>query len=223
MGDLKKGEGAFAAGVVTTARKDWDHVVAEIFARLIGKSPFALGVVAREKTLLGATVRYRFNPGFATPKAGEYVRRSLTDKNLDTLFSSGTGLAPADIEGVYKVVGDEPGLPKNSLICRVASTVDARFRAVVIYGGERLEGQLESRLKHLRDILSGARKTDEKTTEDLVEELKKLNLKRLFDYDMQTLNRIANGLDHEKDNIDRDLKPKLKTVNDFILSKNLKR
>ena len=223
MADLKNTRDSYSSGVMTTARTDWGDVVAEVFSRLIGKVPFGLGVVAREKTLLGASIRYRINPSFSAPKVAEFVRKSLTEKNFDNLFNNDQGLSDAGSPGLYKVTGDGTGLPKNSLIVRLASTADARFRAVVIFGGERLEGQLESRLKHLGDILSGAKKSDAASTESLIANLKNVNIKRLFDYELSTLKAIANGLDHEINNLPRELRPKIKAINDYIMSKQIKR
>ena len=223
MADIKNTRESYSAGVMTTARTDWGDVIAEVFSRLIGKAPFGLGVVAREKTLLGASIRYRVNPAFSAQKVADFVRKSLTEKNFDVLFTNNQGLSEAGSPGLFKVSADGMGLPKNSLIIRVASTADSRFRAVVIFGGERLEGQLESRLKHLDDILSGAKKSDANSVETLVASLQKVNVKRLYDYDLNQLKTIANGLDHEINNLPKELRPKIKAINDYIMSKQIKR
>ena len=216
------GEGV-ASGVLTTKRKDWDAVITDIYSRMVGKAPFALGIVAREKTLLGASVRYRFNPNFSMPKAGEFIRKALTDKTLDGIFQSDQGLSSGGTPGLYKVTGDGLPLPKNSLIIRVLNTADDRFRAVVIFGGERMEGQLETRMKSLGDILSGAKLKPEDDPEFMINQLKKINVKRLFDYDMATLTKIANALEHDKNSLPLELKPKMKAVLDHIMKKQLKR
>lgn len=214
----------------TTSRQDWEQAVVDLYARVVDGVPFGIAVVAKEKTLLGHTLRYRLNPRFPHQAVGDYIRRRFNSGAFDRLFQSDEGLEPAPVKGLYKVTGDKVGLPRNCLVGRIEGTGHPQHQAVVVFGGERLEGQLERRLQVMGEVLAGTgggvgrgESAVLDTHEKLLGALSNVNVKRLYDYDLDLLSRIVNGLEEGKEDLPKELKPKFKSVSDYILKRRLKR
>lgn len=211
-----------------TNRKDWDTLMTELYNGVIVGTPFGIGIASKAKGLLGASLKLQLNQRFPSPAVTKFVKGNFKLKTLEKIFESDAGLAKEGRENLYKVTSNELGLPRNSLIFRMENPADANLRAVMFFGGERLAAQLESRLNTTIEILEGrtaAGKVDKSLvgTEELKAELEKLNLRRLFDYDMKKLSSIINSLEDEKDSLPKALKPAFKAVSDFIIRKRMGR
>lgn len=221
--------GSSRSGAFSTQRKDWENMVVELFSRVVDGVPFGIGVVAKEKTLLGSTLRYRMNNGFPNKSISVFIRKNFSGAALDKMFQSDQGLDRGPVSGVYRVVGDKMGLPKNCLVVRVENPEDKNQRAVAVFGGERMAGHLERRMEGLGGIISGAGASKQgvggslESADQLLKALTKLNVKRLFDYDLSLLSRIVNGLEEIKEDLPRDLKPKFKAASDYVIKKRVKR
>ena len=220
--------GAGLPAVHSTQRSDWDDLVNEVYTGVIAGCPFGIGLATKQKGLLGATIRVRLNQNFPSPAITAFVKKHFRIAHLEQLFQSDQGLEPDARNGTCKVTGDTLGLPRNSLVYRIANPQDANLRAVLIFGGERLEGQLERRLQAAATILEktaaergGLPPLD--TPEQMEAALAKINVKRLFDYDMDRLARIVNGLEEHKEDLPKHLKPIFKSVSDYIIKKRVRR
>ena len=107
------------------------------------------------------------------------------------------------------------------------------MRAVLIFGGKRLESGLESglesRLQGTAEILRVAPRCSPRgglpleSRERLVESLSKIDPKRMFEYDLELLARIVNGLEETKEDLPTHLKPIFKLVSYYFLKWQLKR
>lgn len=212
----------------TTSRKDWDALIDEIYASAIAGAPFGIGVATKQKGFLGSSIRLRLNQRFPHPQITQYIRKRFQVGNLDRIFQSGAGLQ-GESGGLYKVVADGLGLPKNCLLYPFENQADKNLRAVVMFGGERMEGQLEKRLSAIGPVLEGTGRSSAwgglplDNHDQLVEALSKLNVKRLYDYDVELLARIVNGLEESKEELPKHLKPIFKSASDYILKRRLKR
>ena len=157
-----------------------------------------------------------------------FIRKHFQTPQLDRLFQGAQGLE-RDASGTYKVVAGDLGLPKNCLLYAFENPADKNLRGVILFGGERMEGQLEKRLQAASDILQGSGRSSPlgglplDNHDQLVEALGKLNVKRLFDYDVELLARIVNGLEETKEELPKHLKPVFKSASDYILKRRLKR
>lgn len=211
-----------------THRKDWDAVIDELYASVISGAQFGIGVVAKHKGLLGTSLKLRLNHRFPNAQVPQYIRKRFQAGKLDRLFQSEAGLE-RDSAGVYKVVGEDLGLPRNCLLYLFANPADKNLRGVIVFGGERLEGQLERRLEAASEVLVGTGRSSARgglaldNPEQLEAALAKINVKRLFDYDMDLLARIVNGLEESKEELPKHLKPVFKSISDYILKHRLKR
>jgi hypothetical protein len=211
-----------------TNRKDWDSLIEELYTSVISGAAFGVGVATKHKGFLGSTLKLRMNQRFSNPQVPQFIRKRFQVAQLDRVFQTDQGLE-RDPAGVYKVVGDDVGLPRNCLVYCFENPADKNLRGVLLFGGERLEGQLERRLQTAVGILEGTGRSSPhgglalESREQLIEALSKLNVKRLFDYDMDLLARICNGLEESKEELPKHLKPVFKSASDYILKHRLKR
>jgi hypothetical protein len=219
---------AGSARANSTHRKDWDALVDELYASVITGVPFSVGIAVKHKGFLGSSIKLRLNQRFPNMQITGFVRKHFQVAQLDRLFAGDPGLE-RDGTGTYKVTGGDLGLPKNCLVYAFENPADANLRGVILFGGERLEGQLEKRLQTAAQILSGTGRSAPggglplESREQLMEALGKINVKRLFEYDMDRLARIVNGLEETKEDLPKHLKPIFKSASDYILKRRLKR
>jgi hypothetical protein len=212
----------------STQRTDWDSLVDELYVSVISGAPFGVGVAAKHKGLLGTSLKLRLNQRFSNQQVPLFIRKRFQMAQLDRLFQGPPGLE-RDSSGAYKVVGDDLGLPRNCLLYCFENASDKNLRGVLLFGGERLEGQLEKRLQAAEGILQGTGRSSPlgglavESREQLMEALGKLNVKRLFEVDMERLARIVNGLEETKEDLPKHLKPIFKSASDYILKHRLKR
>lgn len=213
----------------TTSRRDWDLLNREIFARVIEGGKFCVGLVSAGDAEPGQ-LKYRMSQDFPNGKAIDYIRAQFMPAQFDSIMSSRGGLAVNSKYGLFKVSSDKLGLPLNSMVMPVTSTADPKLKSLLIFGGEFLDHQMAARLKALDNVLGRGEKSaaDRKmgpsgrTQRELIGELEGINIKRLFDYDINTLAEIANGLDEVKGQLSRDLKPKYGAVQQYLMKKRLK-
>ena len=211
-----------------TQRKDWDSVIDELYAQAISGAVFGIGVVTKHKGLLGTSMKQRLNQKFPNTQMAGFIRKQFQVAQLDRLFESDRGLE-SDPAGAYKVVGDDLGLPRNALVWLFEHPADANLRGALLFGGERMAGQLEQRLQRATAILEGTGRSSPhggialESREDLMAALAKLNPKRLYEYDMDLMARIVNGLEETKEELPKHLKPIFRSVSEYILTRRLKR
>jgi hypothetical protein len=214
--------------VTQTQRKDWDSLVDELYAQVISGAPFGIGVVTKHKGLLGTSIKSRLNQKFPNPQMPSFIRKQFQVAQLDRIFDSEAGLE-RDAGGFYKVVGDNLGLPRNTLLALFGNPADKNLRGVMLFGGERMAGQLERRLQTATSILDGTGSSSPhggialESREDLMAALAKLSPKRLYEYDMDMMARIVNGLEETKEDLPKALKPIFRSVSEYILTRRLKR
>lgn len=217
-----------ASGFHQTMRKDWDDLVTELFTRVIAGAPFGIGVASKSKGFMGSTLKLRLNQNFENKGVIEFIRKNFQSKRLDRLFS-GDGMSPDRRAKLFKISGEGTGLPRNCLVYPFENPNDANCRGILIFGGERLEGQLERRLEAASGILDGTPGGSKSTPlgledhDQLLERLSKINVKRLFEYDLAILSRIVNHLEESKEDLPKNLKPIFRSVSEYILKKRLKR
>ena len=219
-----------AGGTVSTHRTnrgDWDTMVTELYNSVIAGTGFGIGIASKEKGLLGSSLKMRLNQRFPNPAVVQFIKGNFKVKSLDRIFESEQGMEAEERSNLFKVKAGDMGLPKNCLIYRIENPSDKNMRAILIFGGEFLAPQLNARLQILSDILEGrtaAGKVDQalESPEDLMEALGKINVKRLFDYDMDRLSKIINGLEHTKNSLPKNLKPIFKSTSDYIIRKRVR-
>ena len=214
-----------------TSRTDMDAVGAEIYRNVVAGCHFCLGVVTLEKSLFGKSLKYRLNQEFATPGAADFIRRKFKTGTLDALFSSGPGLEVVNQLGLYRVKSPEYGLPVNSIV-GLFQGPKPEHRGVVVFGGERLEGRLESKIDALEKVLGGDGSIRTARggvvpagpgLNKLLEELKTINPKRLFDHELNKLAELVNHLEEHKDQIPKPFRPRYTLLHEYVLKKRLGR
>jgi len=211
-----------------TNSADIDSVAGEIYRRVVDNCLFCLGVVSTEKGMLGQGVKYRMNQEFSAPAAVDYVRRKLKPAQFGNLFGGISGMAQIRGMNLYRVQNPDSGLPVNSVIALIEGA-NSNARAIVIFGGERLEGKLESKLSILESVLgknesvrqAEVQKAQGPSLQELLTELKSINPKRLFDYELNVLSKLVHELEQHKDSIPKPFRPKYSALNSFLLKRQL--
>ena len=213
-----------------TNRTDWDALVMELYTNVISGVPFGIGIASKQKGLLGASLKLQLNQNFPIPPVTAYISKNFNVAKLDRIFQSAQGLEWDSRHGLYKVAGDvkNMGLPRNTLVYPFENPSYKNMRAVLIFGGERLEGRLESQLQGAAEILRVVPRSSPRggltlERERLVEALNKIDPKRMFVYDLDLLARIVNGLEETKEDLPKHLKPIFKYVSYYFLKWELKR
>ena len=217
----------------TTARSDWEKFVPELFNRVIVGCRFGIGVVSVDKGLFSRSLKFMINQDFPESGIDAYVRKNLTLDHVDMFFQGGGGTSIDSQNRLVKITGPGMGLPMNSLIAPIENRANRKLRTIVIFGGSRLEGQLEARIASLDEFLgrdgapaaSGpAGKTGGLPSfGELTEQIKKINTRRLFDYDLSELARLANQMEEHRNALPPTLKPVYMKISKYVLEKRLKK
>ena len=206
-----------------TARKDWPALINELYGAVVAGCHFAIGIAAIQEGWIRSTVQLRLNNHFPSPEAISFIRGNFKKSHLESLFTSQEGLVRDEHHDLYKVTGDKMGLPKNSLVYHLENPDGKSMRALLLFGGERLENQMEQRLRTAGLVLGGelgARgRLKPEDREQLIAELRKLNEKRLFDYELSHLAAIVNGLEESKEDLPKELKLLYRAASDYLFQK----
>ncbi len=166
------------------------------------------------------------------------MRGHLRRQNFGEFFEprQGLGLGLDGRLGLLVVTDSEAGLPAKTLICPIVHRDNPGMRALVLFGGERMGGQLEARLEILEGILEGgpaegappARGRSEEQSEEqgrreqYMEALTKMDMERLPSQDFAFLAELVNELDEYKEELPRHLKPKYGTLSRFVVNRRLR-
>lgn len=98
-----------------------------------------------------------FNGG--KEKTLDYVGRHFKLRHYEHISESLEGLEPHELYDLYKIVTPDLGLPLNSLLYKIAHFVKPDCKAIVVFGGERLGGQMEMHLKLAAGLLEQPTRT----------------------------------------------------------------
>jgi len=141
-----------------TFRNDWEVLLRELFMRVVDGCPFAVSLFTEEESRGMPQLRGWYNYGAGRDPMADYVRRKFKRAHYEQITSSLEGLAPHEHFDLYKIVSSGLGLPLNSLIYRIEHYQDPQRKAIIVFGGERFEGQMEVHLKVAGSILEQPQK-----------------------------------------------------------------
>lgn len=224
---LRRGEGNRLPGRIT-ARTDWETLNREIYARVIEGGKFCVGIVSAGDGGPGQ-LKFRMNQDFPGKQVTDYIRTRFKPPQFESIMATRAGLAVDGKYGLCKVTSDKLGLPLKCLVMPITSTANPNLKSLLIFGGEFLENQMATRLGALDNLLGRGERSakDERmgkggrTRGELTEMLEGINLKRLFDYELDKLAEITNGLEEYKDQLPQVLRPKFGAVHKYLMSKRL--
>jgi hypothetical protein len=215
-----------------TLRTDWDVLANQIHARVIHQVPFALAVITRNATLLRRRLVVRANEYYPIQDAVRFVRKQFRVSHYDAIIRSADGLVPDDRYDMYKVVDAKLGLPLKSLVYVIQHAENKDLTMLLIFGGERLEGQIEFNLETLEKILvSNVPPQKDKPADsakprkelgdygELINALRNVDVKTLDQMDLHTIARLVNGLEGIIEQSPVSLRAKYRLLNDYLLDK----
>jgi hypothetical protein len=171
-----------------TFRSDWDALLRELYVRVVDGCPFAVGLFYRDASRSQGVLREMLNYNGAREPMVDYVRIHFKLAHYEHITGSLRGLAPHERFDLYKIVSPGMGLPVNSLVYRIEHYTDPALKAVMVFGGERLGGQMETHLKMATGLLERAsadpavRSTDggnDSRARELIAALRATDLRRL--------------------------------------------
>jgi hypothetical protein len=136
-----------------TFRSDWDALLRELFARVVDGCPFAVGLFTRDARFGAVRLRSMLNYGGGKEQMVDYVLRHFKLGHYQHIAGSLEGLAPHERFDLYKIVSPGLGLPLNSLVYKIEHYSNPGLKAVIVFGGERLGGQMEVHLKMTAGLL----------------------------------------------------------------------
>ena len=214
-----------------TARTDWDALVAELFDKVVQNCPYGMGVLNKRKIMRWNRLIIRTNPMFEPSDATLFVRRMARVAHFDAIFKSTHGMERHEHYDLYKVVDARLGLPLNTLVYGIQHAEDPELRALLLFGGERLEGHMERSLELVERILA-ATPTNQTASRlpkpgpddygsygELVAELRQINLKELDQMDLRDISELVNGLDAVIEYSPSTLRSKYRALNDHLLNR----
>ncbi len=179
-----------------TFRTDWAQLVKDLFTRVVDGCPFAVGLFTRDDTWGVPRLRDMLNYNGGQEKMLYYVRRHFKRKHYDHIANSLEGLAPHELYDLYKIVSPGLGLPVNSLVCKIEHYSEPDLKCVIVFGGERLEGQMEIHLKILAAILEEAPKVRDLERNSAEEQRYAKLITKLRNTDPRKLRKL--GLDRRR-------------------------
>jgi hypothetical protein len=211
-----------AVTMLRTSREDWHRLTEEIYVRAVAKIPCGMAVVSKSKLLGFTRLTMRLNPAFRSGEATQWVRRHFKVGQFDSIFAPGAALRPYEAAGLYEITDIKAGLPVHCLVGLIAHEKDPDLRAVVLFGGERLEGQLEKSLAALRECLAptkGAVRDAQLQArrEELLRDLKALDLKELSHLDVDVVARLVNELEGALDGAPIEMRSKYRALSDHLV------
>jgi len=136
-----------------TLRNDWDALMAELFARVVDGCPFAVGLFTRDVSPTSRRFRVMLNYNGGKEGMQDYVLRNFKPHHYDHIAGSLEGLEPHERFDLYKIVSGGLGLPLNSLVYKIEHFFNPDRKAIIVFGGERLGGQMEAHLKMTTGLL----------------------------------------------------------------------
>jgi hypothetical protein len=136
-----------------TFRNDWDSLLRDLFVRVVDGCPFAVGLFTRDLSYGFPRLKEMLNFSASKDAALTYVRRRFKLKHFEHIAGSLEGLAPHERYDLYKIISPGLGLPLNSLIYKIEHYSEPDLKAVIVFGGERLGGQMEVHLKLTTGLL----------------------------------------------------------------------
>jgi hypothetical protein len=212
-----------------TFRTDWAVLVKDLFTRVVDGCPFAVGLFTRDDTWGVPRMRAMLNFNGGKDEMVEYVRRKFKRRHYDHIAGSLEGLAPHERFDLYKIVSPGLGLPLNSLVYKIEHYSEPDLKAVIIFGGERIGGQMEAHLKMTAGILESPptlRHAERNKPEDsrytqLIAMLRatdprKLRKAGLNERGWSEIHEIVSGLEGMQDRFPEMLKTKFVTLSNLL-------
>ncbi|MFI5401099.1 MAG: hypothetical protein ACHQZQ_08625 [SAR324 cluster bacterium] len=136
-----------------TVRNDWDELMRELFERVVDGCPFAVGLFTRDVGPESRRYREMLNYNGGKTETVDYVLHHFKLGHYEHIAGSLEGLEPHERYDLYKIVSPGLGLPLNSLVYKIEHFFNPDLKAIVVFGGERLGGQMEAHLKMTTGLL----------------------------------------------------------------------
>ncbi|MBI4082579.1 MAG: hypothetical protein HY423_08210 [Candidatus Lambdaproteobacteria bacterium] len=217
-----------------TDREDWPTLTSELYRRVIENCPFGVAMITRTRDRNLTRLEVRVNPDFENEDVPKFIRRYFRISHYDGIFHAVEGLVKEGPHDLYKIVGPKLGLPLHSLIYRIEHHRREELKALLVFGGERLEGQMENRLRTVMEIMEspvrgaavGAAAAwvappppaeDDTRLEELLARLRLIRHEQLVNTDLDEVAALVNGLEAEFGGMPAPLQVKYTALRDYLV------
>jgi hypothetical protein len=217
-----------------TDREDWPTLTNELYDEVIGTCPFGVALIVKVKERHATRLDVRVNPDFDNEDVPKFIRRNFRLSHFDRIFHAVDGLEKQGPHDLYKIVGPKLGLPLNSLIYRIEHHRRADLKTLLVFGGERLEGQMEHRLRTVMELVEAPVRgavvsaadgaappappaEDARRIDDLMARLKKIKNQQLVTTDLGDAAEIVNGLEAAFEDLPAPLQVKYNGLRDYLV------
>jgi hypothetical protein len=216
--------------VHTTARTDWDVLTRELFDQVLYRCPYGIAAIHKHRILRWHRLIIRTNELYAQEDAPAFIRRTFRVAHYDAIFRSATGMERHERYDLYKIIDARLGLPLKSLVYGIQHQERADLKALLVFGGERMEGQMERSLERVEKILS-APPTDRREQPtppgpddygsygELIAALRQVNLKELGRMEIREVASLVNALDAVIEYSPAHLRAKYRVMSDYLINR----
>ncbi|MCZ6843618.1 MAG: hypothetical protein O7G32_12405 [SAR324 cluster bacterium] len=211
-----------------TERADWETLNRELFVRVVEGGQFCIGIISAGEIGDGE-LKFRMNLEYPNKEVTKFIRESFKPTHMQDVFFARVPLKIEPRHGLLKVASNKLGLPINTLLCPVSSNAEPELQLLVLFGGEFVDNQMDSRLHALHTLLikrephSGSQPSgpakDAKSLDELLALLDETDGKRLFSRRLEDLAEIVNGLEEIKEQLSVDQKAKFGTLSHYLVQK----
>ncbi|MBI4082577.1 MAG: hypothetical protein HY423_08200 [Candidatus Lambdaproteobacteria bacterium] len=194
-----------------TEREDWPTLSAELFKLVIANCTFGVAAITKIQDGRIRRLELKVNPDFPNEEIPRFIRRNFRIGHYDGIFHSVEGLEQEGAHDLYRIVSPKLGLPMNSLIYRVEHKAREDLKALLVFGGERLEGQMENRLRMVAELMEAptsgevmetepevlpqAPGEDTSAVDALLARLRQFKIEMLASTDPSEVAELVNGLE----------------------------
>ena len=219
-----------------TTRTDWKELTSELFRRVVHDVRFAVALITKHHSTFMSSLEIRVNSAYSNPEVPEFIRRRFRPRHYDRIFASTAGMQREGPFDLYKIVSPKLGLPSNCLVYRISHATRKDLNTLLIFGGERLEGQMEERLSMVTEIIEALQtgegneeeheavmqeELDTSREEELLARLRLMNPKTVKDAPMSDISAVVNGLEGIIEEQSPQLKSKYKLLCDYLISRRM--
>lgn len=216
--------------VHNTARTDWDVLTRELFDQVLHRCPYGIAAIHKHRIVRWHRLIFRINEFYSPEEAPAFIRRVFRVAHYDAIFRSTTGMERHERYDLYKIIDARLGLPLKSLVYGIQHQERADLTTLLVFGGERIEGQMERSLERVEKLLAAPPAVrhespvppgpeDYGSYGELIAALRQVNLKELDRMDIREIAGMVNALDAVIGHSPANLRAKYRAMSDYLINR----
>ena len=206
-----------------TERTDWEMLAEQLYREVIEGCPFGLAVVTKNPLVSRKRLILRTNDGFDPKAAIYFLRDHFRVAHYDAILNATEDPVRHGRYDLHKVQNPWLGLPIHSLVYVIKHVQNPTLSIMLIFGGERVKGQLEHMLQATEKIISSPSQTPHEPSKQgpdtslMLDILRNLEPREFGSLDIHSLSGIVHGLAGVINHAPSALRSKYALLNDLLL------